>query len=273
MELINDKDHVLQILEIAKATVSNINSDSEVKDRLTKLSVKVRFLHSFIYCYTFLEDNSIDADDEIINWTASDVWYDLTSSIWNLGSGFYKTSASCQRGALEMAAVTLYFQRQQNEDKSTSVYKKDFGKWDSGADSTPSWGTTKPLLKKLSSVTSFTKENGFCPIENAHKHFKYLCSFTHSRAYSPEDGKGTNSMNMEGYAGGFNREEFQRLASAFDSTIAEIASIWAISFPQMVNEWRNNDGESFLTIEELFCTPNSRMVLAFAKEIPKGSPS
>ncbi|TON14977.1 hypothetical protein CGH62_27615, partial [Vibrio parahaemolyticus] len=85
---------------------------------------------------------SFDTDDEILNWTMVDVVDDLSAAIWNLGTGFYKTAASCQRGALEMASVSLYFQRLENENPVQGGYNEAFSKWDGGISSTPNWGTT-----------------------------------------------------------------------------------------------------------------------------------
>lgn len=52
--------------------------------------------------------HSILVMNEILNWTIIDVVDDISAAIWNLGTGFYKTSASCQRGALEMASVSQH---------------------------------------------------------------------------------------------------------------------------------------------------------------------
>ena len=220
---------------------------------------------SFINGYTLTDDKNIDTDDEIINWTIVDVIDDISSAIWNLGTGFYKTSASCQRGALEMASVSLYFQRLENEKPIQGSYNKAFSEWDGGFKSTPNWGATRPLLKNHSLIKKFEKENGFCIIETAYDHFKYLCSFAHSRAFSPEDGSGTNSMNMLNQAGEYNEKEFKRIQESLNITIANIASIWAVTYPHTVFEWtEDNLGVKFASLEDIFCTTQAKQAFAFA---------
>jgi len=212
------------------------------------------------------ENDSINTTDEILNWTIIDVVEEISAAIWNLGTGFYKTSASCQRGALEMASVSLYFQRLENEEPIIGGYNKAFSEWDGGITSTPNWGTTKPRLQNHPLVLKFKRENGFCIIAEAYDHFKYLCSFTHSRAVSPEDGEGTNAMNMLNQPGEYNEKEFIRISKALDTTIANIASIWAVTYPHIVEEWTEDGvGTKFVNIEDLFCTPNSHIALNFAR--------
>lgn len=258
-------DRALQIMDVSLQTANNIESIG-TKEHLDILSRKATSIISFIYGYELTEDDSFDTDDEILNWTIIDVVDDLSAAIWNMGTGFYKTSASCQRGALEMASVSLYFQRLENEKPVQGGYNKAFYEWDGGITSTPNWGTTKPRLQNPSLVKKFKSENGFCVIDEAYNHFKYLCSFTHSRAISPEDGKGTNSMNMLNQAGEYNEKEFKRIAKALDATIANIASIWAVTYPHTVSEWTDDGvGEKFVSLEELFCTPESRKALVFAR--------
>jgi C1A family cysteine protease len=256
----------LEIMEVSLETVKS-QLNTSIASRLKALSKKANSVVSFIYGYQMTEDESFDTDDEILNWTIIDVVDDLSAAIWNLGSGFYKTSASCQRGALEMAAVSLYFQRLENEKPVNGGYNKAFADWDCGITSTPNWGTIKHRLQNHPLILQFKKENGFCEIHEAYKHFEYLCSFTHSRAFSPQDGKGTNSMNMLNQVGEYNEQEFQRIAEAMDKTIAEIASIWAITYPHTVAEWTDDGvGASFLSLDDLFCTSNSKKALEFARK-------
>ncbi|EJG0622675.1 hypothetical protein [Vibrio parahaemolyticus] len=255
----------LEIIDISLQTANDIQSIG-TKNTLDKLSKKANSILSFIYGYELTEDESFDTDDEILNWTMVDVVDDLSAAIWNLGTGFYKTAASCQRGALEMASVSLYFQRLENENPVQGGYNEAFSKWDGGISSTPNWGTTKPRLQNSPLVKKFKEENGFCIIEEAHNHFKYLCSFTHSRAFSPEDGGGTNSMNMSNQIGEYNQKEFERIVKALAVTIANIASIWAVTYPHTVAEWTEDGvGMEFVSLDELFCTPKAKLALAFAR--------
>ena len=180
-------ERALVIMDVSLQTANDIGNVGS-KKHLNILSKKANSIISFIYGYELTENESFDTDDEILNWTIIDVVDDISAAIWNLGTGFYKTAASCQRGALEMASVSLYFQRLENEKPVQGSYNQAFSEWDGGNESTPNWGTTKPRLQKHSLVDKFKKENGFCVINEAYNHFKYLCSFTHSRATSPEDG-------------------------------------------------------------------------------------
>lgn len=258
-------DRALEIMDVSLQTANEIDNVG-AKKHLDLLSKKASSIISFIYGYALTENDLFDTDDEILNWTVIDVVDDLSAAIWNLGTGFYKTSASCQRGALEMASVSLYFQRLENENPVQGDYNKAFAEWDGGITSTPNWGTTKPRLQNSPLVKKFKAENGFCVIDEVYSHFKYLCSFTHSRAISPEDGEGTNSMNMLNQAGEYNEKEFKRISKALDATIANIASIWAVTYPHTVAEWTDDGvGEKFVSLEELFCTPESKKALTFAR--------
>ncbi|KJY69522.1 hypothetical protein TW78_19500 [Vibrio coralliilyticus] len=258
-------NRALVVIEEALKTGKNTSS---VQKDLAILSKKINSLDSFIRCYKLTEDEAFDTDDEIINWTIVDVIDDLSAALWNLATGFYKTSASTLRGALEMAAVSLYFQRLENEQPVEGAYNKAFSEWDGGLTSTPNWGTTKPKLSNHPLARRFKSENGFCVIEDAYDHFKYLCSFTHSRARSPEDGEGSNSMNMQNQVGEFHATEFERFKKALETTIAHIASIWAVTYPHTVAEWREGgDERAFVSLDEIFSTKNAATVLKFSHEI------
>lgn len=258
-------EDALKIIETASITISQLNEKTDVKSKLQVLSVKTNSLMSLLYTYTFSDNEDISTDDEILNWTLRDVADELSACIWNASSGFYKTAASCLRSALEMAIVSLYFQILENEN-TTPGYNEEFDKWDGGETSTPNWGKLKPKLQQDQNVKQFILEFGYCPVQDAHNYFKYLCSFTHSRSYSPEDGKGTNSMNMKNEIGGFHEEEFLRINDAASNTIAMIVSLWAIVFPHVVHEWTDDSfGSTFTSLEDLFSTPHSQNALNFAK--------
>ncbi|WP_288078892.1 hypothetical protein [Pseudomonas sp.] len=255
----------IRIMKTALQTASSTKG-AGVEARLEFLGRKANSLYNFIYGYLSGDEALFETDDEILNWTLVDVVDDLSASIWNLGSGFYKTAASCQRGALEMAVVSLYFQEQENKNKVLGGYNLQFSDWDAGSSSTPNWGTTKPFLKKHVLVKAFHAKEGFCVIESAHDFFKYLCSFTHSRAFSPEDGLGSNTMNMKSDVGEFHEEEFQRIATALDNTVAHIVSMWSVMYPHVVQDWESSNGAGGnLSFEELFCTLSSQTALEFAR--------
>lgn len=258
-------EQALTIINEGLKTNELIKNNQVVKSSLEKLAIKTNSLISLIYCYTLIEDSALDTDDEIINWTIPDVGEDFCASIWNLSSGFYKTAASSQRGAIEMAIISLYFQIKENEFTGNG-YNPSFNQWDGGDTSTPNWGTTKPKLKQNQNVKDFEVQYGYCPIQKAHDFFKYLCSFTHNRSISPEDGGGTNAMNMKNHVGSYHQEEFQRICGAMDKAISVIASTWSIIFPQIVVEYKDSDIESqFCNLEELFTTEHAKKALLFVK--------
>ena len=259
-------EQALKIIETASKTVAHLHHQSEIEARLDELAIKTNSIISLLYSYTLTEIETIDTDDEILNWTIPDVANELSATIWNMSSAFYKTAASCLRSALEMGIVSLYFQILENEKPNAKGYNEEFSGWDGGETSTPNWGKMKPKIKQHKNVKQFTSAYGYCPIQAAHDYFKYLCSFTHSRSYSPEDGKGTNSMNMKNEIGCFHEEEFLRISEAMNKTIAMISSTWAIIYPHMVKEWTNDSMDSsFVSLNKMFDTPHAVNALYFAK--------
>jgi len=254
---------------ITRALKTGEENGIDGNDKLKELAIKTNSLISLIYCYTCIEDSTIDNDDEIINWTIPDVGYDFASTLLNLACGLYKTGASCQRGAIEMAIVSLYFQILENEFSGTG-YNPKFNAWDGGDDSTPNWGTTKPKIKNHNNVKEFKIQYGYCPIDEVYKHFKYLCSFTHSRSISHEDGKGTNAMNMKNHPGEFHIDEFNRISELMDETISSIAATWSIVYPQIIYHYlEGNIDSEFCAIEKLYNTVHSEKAYEFAKNKTK----
>lgn len=130
--------------------------------------------------------------------------------------------------------MSLYFQEQENENKVLDGYNLQFSDWDAGSSSTPNWATTKLFLKKHGLVKAFRAKEGFCVMEAAHDFFKYLCSFTHSRDFPPEDSLGSNTMNMKSDVGEFHEAELQRIATALDNTVAHIVSMGSVMYPHVV---------------------------------------
>lgn len=258
-------EQALVIIDNAFETIKFVEIQPNATKSLEDLAVKTNSLISLIYGYTLIEDDSLNTDDEILNWTLPDVGSDFCASIWNLLSGFYKTAASSQRGAIEMAIVSLYFQILENEYEDNG-YNPKFNEWDGGDVSTPNWGSSKPKLKQNLNVKNFEMEFGYCPIQEAHDHFKYLCSFTHSRSYSPEDGGGTNAMHMKDHVGLYNQEEFKRISDAMHNTISIIAATWSIVFPKVIEEYKELGVDSvFCNLEELFSSEHSKRALKFAQ--------
>lgn len=73
-------------------------------------------------------------------------------------------------------------------------------------------------------------------------------------------------MNMKSDVGEFHEEEFQRIATALDNTVAHIVSMWSVMYPHVVQEWESSNGAGGnLSFEELFCTLSSQTALEFAR--------
>lgn len=86
---------------------TNVNSGRE--SALTDLATSVCNLENFVRGYQWIDDPSLDTDDEILNWVFAEMPTDFSSAIWLLASGFYKASASSLRNALDISTASLYF--------------------------------------------------------------------------------------------------------------------------------------------------------------------
>ncbi len=83
---------------------------SQRVERLRSLGQMVAELEDFVRRYDSIDSDTIDSDDEILNWVYGETTVDLCSSIWLLSSAFYKASASSLRNALDISTACLYFQ-------------------------------------------------------------------------------------------------------------------------------------------------------------------
>ncbi len=191
-------------------------------------------LENFVRGYLTLSTPGISTDDEILNWTFSDVISDLRAAAWNAGSGHYKTAAGALRSALEMAIVALYFQHRENLHTGPG-YNPAFANWDQGKSDTPNWGTTKPHLASRSTFKQFAADTGYQVLELAHDCFGVLCSFTHSRAFDPTLGKHSNTMWMIGEAPARDDEVFRLVMDLFSQTVSWIATVWLVAFPPLLD--------------------------------------
>ncbi|WP_439882339.1 hypothetical protein ACSX1A_04060 [Pontibacter sp. MBLB2868] len=255
------------IIQNALQTVQLAENQEESKSLLDELALKTNGLIALILSYTFLEGTAdIKTDDEIVLWTLPDVSSDFCASLWNLPGGFYKTAASSQRGAIEMAVASLYFQVLQNEFSGDSD-NLEFAQWDAGDIPTPDWKTMKPKLKESQHVGEFVAEYDYCPIQETHDYYNFLLSFTHSRSRSPEDGGATNTMNMKDQVGLHNGEDFRRICKTMDTAISTIAAIWTVVFPQIIGEYKNSSQNSpVCELDALYATDHAKRVLKFAKK-------
>ena len=142
------------LIQYCRTAQMKTMEDPKRVEGLKDLGQMVAELEDFVRRYDSIDDDSIDTDDEILNWVYGETTVDLCSSIWLLSSAFYKASASCLRNALDISTACLYFQIKQNEDPELSCYgNTPFAAWDRGNRDTPSWSEMKPILKNQSSIS------------------------------------------------------------------------------------------------------------------------
>lgn len=188
------------LIQYCRAAQMKTVEDPKRAEGLKDLGQMVAELEDFVRRYDSIDDDSIDTDDEILNWVYSETTVDLCSSVWLLSSAFYKASASSLRNALDVSTACIYFQIKQNENPEQSCYgKTPFAAWDSGNRDTPSWGEMKPILKNQSSILRFKVSSEVDIIDLAHSHFKHLCDYAHSRAFA-KNGDPVSAINMTGVA-------------------------------------------------------------------------
>jgi len=203
---------------------------------LSLLGSEIDLLTDLIYSYTNVENENLSTDDEIINWTFPDVIDDLISAIWNIYSGLYKTSASCLRNAYEISFVSLYLQIRENMNlkNPTNKYNIYYSEWDKGETKTPSWGITKPIVKKNPNIINYDKKRSCNIVEEGYSWFSFLCNFTHSRPFDKSldntNAIPTNSMNI---GVGFDVKNFESFIDYSKVTISWIATFWSLCFPEI----------------------------------------
>ena len=223
------------LIQYCQAAQMKTMEDSKRVEGLKDLGQMVAELEDFVRRYDSIDDDSIDTDDEILNWVYSETTVDLCSSIWLLSSAFYKASASCLRNALDISTACLYFQIKQNENPEQSCYENTpFAAWDSGSRDIPNWSEMKPIIKNQSCISRFKVSFGVDIVDLAHAHFKCLCDYTHSRAYA-KNGDPVSAINMTGVAPTFDLGCFERGTELIMETICFIAAMWQAAFPQMAS--------------------------------------
>lgn len=220
----------------------------------------VAALERFVRGYESISDPSIDTTDEIINWAFTETVTDFCSAIWLLACGFYKGSASCLRTAFEIATASLYFQIRENTDPATGAYNRFFAEWDRGDRQTPNWGEMKPFISNQSSVIRFNANMGIDILEEAYQHFKYLCAFTHTAAFTNNQ-EPVTAINMTGSAPAFDERFFLRGCQMTSKTISLIAIMWQVVFPQIALTYPLGPLESN-AYAELFPAPLGPLALS-----------
>jgi hypothetical protein len=250
------------IIQSALCTVQSTNDNLNVKNKLEELTSKITTLDNLICNYTVIQQDDLSSDDEIIGWTLPVVKDELNSATWNLASGFYKTAATCLRGALEMGLVALYFQMLENENTIEGEYNQAFADWDRGETDTPNWREMEPVFKRHMNTNDFNISFGYCPIHEVGQYIQLLDRFAHNCSFSSISGEGTNIMNMtSGVSGHFSQEIFDRMYKAVDSTISIIASTWITIFPHILSELDSKLAE---TVKSLFVLEPAKDAYEFA---------
>lgn len=202
---------------------------------LDTLAKQVAELHRFVYGYTIVPKPSlIVRDDEILNWTFGDVCDDLNAAGWNLACGFYKPAGTLLRSALDLGVASLYFQVQHDTRPNDDVYDHEFGKWDSGEADTPRWSSMLNALTSLPTTTRFDAQQGRSLTKEVREHYRYLCSFTHSRAYTRGDQAPMTNINMGIDAPQFDEASFGRLRLLFQHTVGWLATLWLVTYPTIL---------------------------------------
>jgi hypothetical protein len=111
---------------------------------------------------------------------------------------------------------------------------KQATEWDSGNRETPNWGEMKPFISNRPSVVRFKAKTGVDILEEAYQHFRTLCSFTHSAAFT-RNREPVTAINMTGTAPAFDERYFQRGVVLTSKTISLIAIMWQVVFPQIAS--------------------------------------
>jgi len=219
------------LLEYCSGVLGDTLSQAPSRSRIQELGVLSTCVDRFVYGYTDIENDALSADDEILNWCFSEVATDLTSAIWLLASGFYKASASSLRNALNVGAASLYFQMRENGHIGTGC-SRFFAEWDRGVRETPTWGEMKTILKAQTSVVAFKRRTGLDTIESTYSVFTRLCGYTHTSAFDVK-GFPVTAINLTGTAPAFDAEAFDRGCSLAVETMAHIAMLWQVAYPEI----------------------------------------
>jgi len=259
------RDKAIIARKLALAAYQTTISDPQRLQTIDNISRQTSMLLDFIYGYTFIEDEALDTDDEIINWTFVDVSDDLNAATWNISCGFYKTAASCLRNALDLAMAALYFQIRANLDTEGDGYRKFFAAWDCGNRDTPSWGETTVLMRRHQSIELFNREYNCDVVVETYNHFKYLCNFTHGRPFAKTDKSPTNSAWLGGATPEFDSDAFDKLIKLARETIASIATSWLVAYPQILSTDPLNGLGSHSKYRMLLSNKRGEDALAFAR--------
>jgi hypothetical protein len=220
------------VIACSKSTLAKTLADAARAERIDGLGRLASALERFVRRYQAMDDESIDTDDEILNWVYGETPTDLASAIWLLASGYYKASAASLRNALEIATAALYFQIHENGHTERG-FNKFYSEWDQGTRRTPNWGEMRPLIRRQPSVVAFVARTAVDPVAAAYEHFQYLCAYTHTSAFTPAHEPVTAINIGAGVAPAFDAGAFERGCQLTQKTASTIAILWQVVFPGM----------------------------------------
>jgi hypothetical protein len=89
-------------------------------------------------------------------------------------------------------------------------------------------------IKNSPTVKRFDAQHGCSLTDEIRNHFRYLCSFTHSRPFAKLDQSPTNNINMGIDPPEFDGPSFERLRLLFESTVGWIATLWLVTYPTIL---------------------------------------
>jgi hypothetical protein len=233
---------------------------------LDDLGNKIDLYVNFLYLYTFIDAPSIDATDEVVNWTAPDIAADFSNALWNLACGYHKACASSLRNAYEMTAVALTFQIEENINPRDGAYNELFEKWDSGQTDTPNWSKLLNHLRTQGKFSAFGLETGIDVKSMFHGHYKSLCAYTHGRPADASTGLATNSMNLGVETPTYDEALLQRFVSLTRETMSLGAAMWLLAYPEMFTH--NTWGASAAEFSSLFVPASGRRVFTWTTGLP-----
>ena len=198
----------------------------------------------------------IDLVDDEVLYTTADVEADFRAALWNLACGFYKSSASCMRNGLDVGVAGLHFLI------SSNLGDGSFLLWNEGKLDTPNWPTMKKTINAVPFVIEFNRLHKVDLFKLVHEHFKSLCSFTHSRPYTPK-GDPSNSTSMDGGSSpNFSENDFDAMLMMAHNTMRCLGTIWLAAYPNIIarDKFRGNGQEYGVLLDD----PLSQAAYAFA---------
>jgi hypothetical protein len=231
-------------------------------NRLDDLACRINLLKRFVDDYEWIDDPSIRADDEVINWTFPDVTLDFANAVWNLACGFYKASGSSARSAYDLSVLALFFLIKQNREPSSYVTKV-FDEWDRGDIPSPPWEGIKNVFTDQGLFRDFNSQHNCDVIKESRDHYRVMSSFAHSRPFAPVSRLPTNNMSLPFLPPRFDASTFDRFADLLAVTIGWVATMWLLSYPEILTRQASHHPVQSSTYRPLFVNPRGKEAFAF----------